>query len=159
MLIALILAAQFAAPVHVSVNVQRVGASCIGSATWERALTDADHQAVYGSEMLSPAIAVPCARLDAVDALIPAVDLRAGKFTAQVTRIVVQQRPDGTCGAAVTRTLTPVNAAVAARRGVVTIEWSATVACTRLAQALVGATITNRNGWPVGDTPLPLPES
>lgn len=150
------------APSVERVYLARAGSGCVGTAGYLLPLRDAQTRAALGDAYRSLPLLVPCARLDAVDALLPLPDSLGGKVTVRTEEVRIARKADGTCRADLVRTLTPTNADVLEARGTVTIEQEIpTVACTRITQALVGAQIRRGGGagWPARLVALPLPEA
>lgn len=159
--ILLALSAQAINPPSVErVYLARAAAGCVGTVGYALPLRDTQTRAALGDAFRSLPLVVPCARLDAVDALLPLPNSLGGKVTVRTEEVRIARKDDGTCRADLVRTLTPTDADVLEARGVVLVEQEIpTVACTRITQALVGAQIRRGGGagWPVRLVALPLP--
>lgn len=146
-------------PVMVSVSLHRA-TKCYGRVAYLVAPVDATLQGDLGAREIDLDVIVPCARVDAVDALLALPSTRSGTLAVQTQDASVFLQASGTCYADLNRTLTPVDADVAAVMGVKTVVQRVDpVACTRMAQALAGAVIKKGSEaiWPVSVIALPLP--
>jgi hypothetical protein len=145
-------------PALVRVDVTR-GAQCGGEAHYLIAPKDPEVLTDVGPRGFTLPIIIPCARIDAVDALLPLPSNRAGKLTVQTQRVDLHLRDDGTCYADLVRTLTPTDTDLIATLGTQPLAQRIDpIACTRLTQALVGAQIrkTYAGPWPQSVVALPL---
>lgn len=157
----LVLAAQaIDAPVPDRVTITR-GDVCTGSVDYRLPLRDAQVRALSGDAFRSLPLIVPCARLDAVDALIAVPVAVSARFTVQTQEVYVSRSDTGLCRAQAFRTLTPIDADVREARGDLIVEQALEVPCTRITQALVGARVVKGGGaqWPARLVALPLPEA
>lgn len=148
------------APSADRVYLARTPSGCVGTVGYSLPLRDAQVRSALGDAFRALPIVVPCARIDAVDGLLALPDSLSGKVTVRTEEVRIARKADGTCRADLVRTLTPVNPDLLEARGVVTVEQSIqVVACTRIAQALVGAQVrkTAAHDWPVRLVALPIP--
>jgi hypothetical protein len=148
------------APVVTRVELQRGSPSCTGSVSYDLPLTNNTLRTRLGNAGRALPLITVCARIDAVDALLPLPDNAAGTLTVQTQQVIIYRRADGTCWADLQRLLTPVNANVLAVRGSVLVaQQLPSVTCARIDQALVGAQIVRgaETSWPSGVVALPLP--
>lgn len=163
LLLALLLSTQVDTPVAQSVSLSRGPAgTCVGSVAYSLPLQDAALRTTLGDPSRVLPIVVPCARIDAIDALLALPDNLSGKLSVRTEEARIDRAPDGLCAATLQRTLTPTNADVLEARGVGVVQQRLpTVACTRIAQALVGAQVPRGGaaGWPVRLVALPVPEA
>jgi hypothetical protein len=160
LLVALLLSAQAIDPPDLrEVHLQRAGANCIGAAVYTLPLRDAELRTNLGDPARVLPVKVPCARLDAVDALLALPANLSGKVSVRTEEVVITRDSLGNCSASLIRTLTPVDADVLEARGSQRISQRIpSVACTRLAQALVGAQIPKNVAldWPSRLAALPI---
>jgi hypothetical protein len=160
LLVALLLSAQAIDPPDLlEVHLSRNGAACVGAAVYTLPLRDAQLRTNLGDPARVLPVKVPCARLDAIDALLALPSNLSGKVTVRTEEVTIARDTLGDCSASLIRTLTPVDTDVLEARGVQRISQRIpSVACTRLAQALVGAQIPKNVAldWPSRLAALPL---
>lgn len=159
LLLAALLAAQLGTPEVSDVRLSRGQVICSASVHYRLPLSDVALRGAVGDPSRVLDASVPCARLDAVDALLPLPDALGGKLSVRTDEVHMQRGPDGLCSADLLRTLTPTNPDVLEARGSSAVSQRiASVPCTRLTQALVGAVVTKRSaaGWPSRLVAVPL---
>lgn len=149
------------APVVIGVHAERTSSPsrCIGTAIYSFTAVDAQVQADLGAREFRLPVVIPCARIDAVDALLALPPDLSGKLTVQTLSVDVNVKQDATCAAELVRVKSPVDASVLAVYGPQQlIQRVDPVNCTRITQALVGAQVRKDVAivWPSSVAALPL---
>jgi hypothetical protein len=152
-------AAAVHAPDIVRVEVARTSpTACGGSVDYLINPQDADLSDLAVTRRLM--VSVPCARLDALEALGQRPPARGGKVLVDVASVTAWRTERGRCDAEVVRTIAPVDDDLASVTGAVRdIRFVADIPCARLSATLSGAEVTGKAGWPEAHVALPLPEA